>query len=298
VKLTSDILENIQPYNSVFNPEYKGWGSIMIKDQAHRGITIWPWTVNKRENFDKLFIEGVAGITTDYCQWAKNYIESIHWNSASRVISSTYQDVLTDITNSCEVVVVEDTLGISCSAGNIIVPQKPEGGKAAFYYRYKSTTATGATYYRVTEIRTIVVPSTYTLTLRSNSPLKLANSQLTKVSDTYTAAALIAQFQYPVEVLSANGTVMSNNARVGTGCVVRLKADPSKQATVIVRGDANGDGRLDGTDYLLLKSCFLKEAQLTGLYLEAADCNDDGRIDTTDYLLIKSHFLQKINLFD
>jgi glycerophosphoryl diester phosphodiesterase len=298
LKVTSDILENIQPYNSVFNPEYLGWGNSVIKDQAYRGITLWPWTVNKRDQFDKLFINGIAGITTDYCQWGKNYIESIHWNSASRVISSTYQDVLTDITNSCEVVVIEDTLGITCSAGNIIVPQKPEGGKASFYYRYRSTTATGTPYYTVTEIRTIVVPSTYTLTLQSSSSLKISGSYLTKVSDSYTASSLAAQFKYPVEVLDADGAVMSNFTRVGTGCVVRLKSDHSRQVTVIIRGDADGDGRLNSTDYLLLKSCFLKETELSGPYLKAADCNEDGVLDSTDYLKIKAHFLNKVYMFD
>ena len=297
LKITGDILENVQPYNAVFNPEYLGWGSDVIKDQAYRGITLWPWTVNKHDQFDQLIINGIAGVTTDYCQWSKNYIESIHWNSASRVISSTYQDVLTDITNTCEVVVIEDTLGITCSAGNIIVPDKPEGGMASFYYRYKCTTASGGSYYMVTEIRTINVQSIYTLSLKSGSSLKLASNMLTKVSDTYTVSTLSAQFQYPVEVLDANGNVLSNSSRIATGYVVRLKADTSKKATIIVYGDVNGDGRLNGTDYLLLKSHFLKDTQLTGVYLTAADCNLDGSIDSTDYLRIKSHFLGEINIF-
>jgi glycerophosphoryl diester phosphodiesterase len=294
---TYEVLENSQSYNCVCSPGYSGWGSTVIKELAYRGVTLWPWTVNKQAQFDQLMINGVAGITTDYSQWSKNYIDSIHWNSASRVISSTYQSVLTDITNSCEVVIVEDTLGITCSAGNITVPQKKEGGKASFYYRYKSTTPTGISYYTVTEIRTIEVASPYSFELVSGSNLSLSSSYLTKVTDQHTVAAVKAQFKHPVGIMDANGNVLADTAIVTTGSIVYLQADSTKKAVIILKGDVNGDGRIDTTDFLRIKSQYLGMTQLTGAYLIAADCDEDGVITTTDFMRAKSHFLGTFNLF-
>lgn len=293
---TYEVLESVQPYNSVCNPGYSGWGDAVIKELAYRGVTLWPWTLNNQTQFDNLIIDGVAGITTDYSQWAKNYIESIHWNSGSRVISSTYADVLTDITNSCEVVIVEDTLGIQCSAGNIIVPDGAQG-KASFYYRYKCTTTSGLSYYAVTEIRTIQIGQADTFELISGSSLSLVSSQLTKVTDEHTVAAVKAQFRYSVEILDKNGSTLSNTSVVTTGSTVYLQADSSQRATIILKGDVNGDGLVNSTDYMLIKSHFLRNMSLSGVYWTAADCNSDGVINSTDYIRLKSYFQQTYDLY-
>lgn len=297
---TYTALESIQPYNAVCNPGFSSttprWSDPVIRDLVYRGVTLWPWTINTKAQFDELWLGNLGGITTDYAQYASNYIESIHWNSASRVISSTYQSVLTDITNSCEVVIIEDTLGITCSAGNITVPQN-KNGKASFYYRYKSTTATGQTYYMVTEIRTIQVGNAETFELKSGSTLSLSSTQLTKVTDQYTVATLKNQFKYSVGVTSKDGVELSSSDKVTTGCTVYLVSDRTKKAVIVIKGDVNGDGIVDATDYLLTKSHFLDKTQLTGAYLTAADCDGDAIIAATDYIQLKSHFLGRYNLY-
>jgi glycerophosphoryl diester phosphodiesterase len=292
-----EAIENVQGGNFVCNPGYSGWGEAAIRELAYRGVTLWPWTLNKQAEFDKLMIDGVAGITTDYPQWSRDYIESIHWNSASRVISSTYHDVLTDITNSCEVVVIEDTLGISCSAGNITVPQTKEGGKASFYYRYKRTNASGTSYYTVTEIRTIVIPGEASFALKAGSSLSLQNGQLLGVSDAHTVADIKAQFQYAVGVLDRNGNTLSDSDSVTTGSIVYLLANDAHRATIVMKGDVNGDGVADKADYQLLRRYLLKTADLSGIYLQAADCDDDGIVTITDYLRIKAHSLGTFDLY-
>lgn len=294
---TYEVLEDVQTYSCVCNPGYNGWGSAVIRDLAYRGVTLWPWTLNNQIQFDQLMIDGVGGITTDYSQWSKDYIESIHWNSASRVISSTYRDVLTDITNSVEVVVVEDTLGITCSAGNITVPQPEAGGKASFYYRYKSTTPSGTSYYTVTEIRTIEVASKHTFELIPGSELTLEAGQLTNVTDQHTVADIKAQFLYPVGIMDQDGNVMDDTAIVATGFTVYLEVDHNQQAVIIMKGDVNGDGAVDRSDYLTIRGYFLRTADLTGVYLIAADCDDDGSITTTDYARVKAHSLNAFDLF-
>jgi hypothetical protein len=213
------------------------------------------------------------------------------------VISSTYQDILTDITNSVEVVIVEDTLGISCSAGNITVPETEAGGKASFYYRYKRTTPTGIPYYTVTEIRTIEVASKQSFELVAGSDLTLANGQLTDVTENVTVKQVKGQFKYPVAILDKNGNALADTAVVTTGSTVYLVSAPEKRAVIVIKGDVNGDGIVNRLDYLEVKNYFLNVTSLTGAYYTAADCDGDGDITTTDYLRIKSHYLNQFDLF-
>jgi hypothetical protein len=276
---------------------YSGWGSAVIQELAYRGVTLWPWTLNNQAQFDKLMIDGVGGITTDYSQWSKDYIESIHWNSASRVISSTYRSVLTDITNSAEVVIIEDTLGITCSAGNITVPEKKEGGKASFYYRYKSTTPTGIPYYTVTEIRTIEVASEHTLELIGGSELTLENGLLTDVTETHNVAQVKSQFKHPVVITDKNGNVLADSSVVTTGSIVYLETNRAQKAVIVMKGDVNGDGSINSHDYQAVKNYFLRTSDLSGVYLLAADCDGDGMITVTDYLRIRAHYLNMFELF-
>ena len=71
----------------------------------------------------------------------------------------------------------------------------------------------------------------------------------------------------------------------------------SESMVAIVVGDVNSDGLLSSSDYLRIKSYFLKKIDLDEYQLEAADTNRDGNIGATDYLLVKSHFLNLMNMY-
>ncbi len=65
--------------------------------------------------------------------------------------------------------------------------------------------------------------------------------------------------------------------------------------TVVLKGDANGDGKVDFKDILVINKHRLGKTQLTGIYLEAADVTGDGKADFTDILKINKYRLGKIN---
>ena len=56
-------------------------------------------------------------------------------------------------------------------------------------------------------------------------------------------------------------------------------------------GDVNGDGKLTGADYLILKRAILKIAPLPDEFAAAGDFNGDGEMTATDYLLLKRQIL-------
>jgi len=55
---------------------------------------------------------------------------------------------------------------------------------------------------------------------------------------------------------------------------------------VIGSGDANGDGKVDANDIVLLVNYMMGKAAASSLYLKAADANKDGKIDAADIVWI------------
>ncbi len=98
-----------------------------------------------------------------------------------------------------------------------------------------------------------------------------------------------------------NGTLKlsTSTTYVGTGAVVSLVDETGTldSLTVILRGDVNGNGQFDTTDYSFIKRVFLGTLSLAGARGVAADVNLNGFVDTSDYLLVKKHYTGEINIF-
>lgn len=63
--------------------------------------------------------------------------------------------------------------------------------------------------------------------------------------------------------------------------------------TVVIKGDANGDGAIQATDYVRIRNHIMGKTQLSGAYLEAADVNNDSKIHATDYVKVRNHIMGK-----
>ncbi len=128
--------------------------------------------------------------------------------------------------------------------------------------------------------------------------------QLYNVPELTTVAELIAGFSSEVSVFdrAGNDVTASVDAYVGTGFTVAtlLDGEIADYATVIVKGDVNGNGRIDTNDYILIKRAYLGIIKLSkgSETAIAADVNGNGMVDTNDYLRVKNHYRGLINLFD
>jgi hypothetical protein len=125
----------------------------------------------------------------------------------------------------------------------------------------------------------------------------ILNTMPNVVADT-TVEAIISRlslYGITTTITDESGNRLDVSSKVGTGCKV---TDHNGNAyTVIVKGDVDGNGNVDTTDYLKIKSAFLGALDLNETYFKAADVDGSSNIDTTDYLKIKNHFLGTCNLY-
>ncbi|MBQ3094113.1 MAG: dockerin type I repeat-containing protein, partial [Clostridia bacterium] len=127
-------------------------------------------------------------------------------------------------------------------------------------------------------------------TNESDAPTELSgaytieNGYLDGVAVGVTAEALKSAMDHSdlLSVTDQNGNAVSG--KVGTGMVLTLTVDGNvvDSATVVVRGDVNGDGDASTTDARLAILHQIGDITLDGASSMAADCNRDGNVDTFD----------------
>ena len=74
------------------------------------------------------------------------------------------------------------------------------------------------------------------------------------------------------------------------------KPEPEPQQPKYVRGDVNGDGKIDEADTLAIQKHITDKSPLKGVSLEASDLNGDGRVNSLDVLFIKKHIEGKYSI--
>lgn len=62
---------------------------------------------------------------------------------------------------------------------------------------------------------------------------------------------------------------------------------------LVIKGDVNGDGKIQATDYVKIRNHIMSKSQLTGASLQAADINQDGKVQATDYVKVRNHIMSK-----
>lgn len=122
--------------------------------------------------------------------------------------------------------------------------------------------------------------------LLENSDYTLADGKLAGVSASTTVADIAAQFKDDIEVFDAEGAAVASTSVVGTGYVVK-EFEGEGQATLVIKGDVNGDGLVNSADCAASKAHLRLMGALSGVYLEAAEMNGDSSLNTVDYIRLK-----------
>ncbi len=110
-----------------------------------------------------------------------------------------------------------------------------------------------------------------------------------------TMISALAEFGITATVTNKDGKVLEKDDFVGTGS--KVSDGNGSTYEVIVRGDVDGSGVIDTTDFLRVKNNFLGLLELDGVFVTAADTDCGGSIDSTDLLQIKRYFLGTLDLY-
>ncbi len=65
----------------------------------------------------------------------------------------------------------------------------------------------------------------------------------------------------------------------------------------VVKGDVDGDGKVNSSDFIKARYSFLGINELTEIEFMAADVNDDGKVNSTDFMQIRKHFLNLYEIY-
>ena len=132
-----EILETVQPQNSTFNPSYKkGMGESIMEQLNHRGLTVWPYTLNAKDAFDEFFLFGISGITTNYSDWVTNVVKTL--TAPTSLEANIGEGVALEITQT--------TYGRKTSAAQNVFMVSLDGSDAVKYENGKFVASAAGTY--------------------------------------------------------------------------------------------------------------------------------------------------------
>lgn len=100
---------------------------------------------------------------------------------------------------------------------------------------------------------------------------------------------------FEIEIVNYKNELLNENDLVGTGSKIRVKEDGKlvSQYQIILYGDANGDGKINSADLLVLQRHILEIEQMKEIFTKATNINKNGKKPSSvDLLLIQRHILE------
>ena len=119
----------------------------------------------------------------------------------------------------------------------------------------------------------------------------VAKSTSGLIINSLTVSKVVSLFENDVvyiRVYDANNTMIKNTNNVTTGCTVRLidaSGNVIDSLTVVIHGDVNGDGYIDGRDSVITRAIaggMISGDNVTAAQTAAADVNFDGTVTSID----------------
>ncbi|MBO4278174.1 MAG: dockerin type I repeat-containing protein [Clostridia bacterium] len=100
-----------------------------------------------------------------------------------------------------------------------------------------------------------------------------------------------------ISIVTADDKERTGNVVTGDRAVRTENGRETGRSTIIVDGDTSSNGKIDTSDYAMIKRHYLKTYTLNALQTKAGDINRNGRIDAADYAMVKRHFLGTYSIY-
>lgn len=98
-----------------------------------------------------------------------------------------------------------------------------------------------------------------------------------------------------IEIVNHENKILQDTDKIGTGSKIRVKEEGKilREYQIIVYGDANGDGKINSVDLLVLKRHILEKETIGPIFRKACNIGKNGKKPTSvDLLLIQRHILE------
>lgn len=130
-----------------------------------------------------------------------------------------------------------------------------------------------------------------------DSPLKVNSLEISEIDYNNNKVSNIKEkitTNLEIEIVNYKNEILQENDPVGTGSKVLVKEDGKilRKYQIIVYGDANGDGKINSVDLLVIQRHILEIEPLEDIFRKASNINKNGKKPTSiDLLLIQRHIL-------
>ncbi len=100
---------------------------------------------------------------------------------------------------------------------------------------------------------------------------------------------------YSMEAVNINGNQLTGDDIVSTGTVLKILKNDTVlyEKTIVIYGDCSGDGKVNSTDFMMMKMHIFSQKLLEGVFLEAADVYPGGVVNSTDFMMIKMYIFDQ-----
>lgn len=158
------ITDAVYAYSSTFNPNQSLVTDELVRDLYHRGISIWPYTINDNATFDKFFLKGISGITTNYSNFVGGYLKTLCTDKTEYTLSagSTADAKLSALnykgeeisSQNAEMILISGNNTVTYKDGKLSATAK---GEACVMFRMAFTLKNGTVAYVYTQPVTVSV---------------------------------------------------------------------------------------------------------------------------------------------
>ena len=129
----------------------------------------------------------------------------------------------------------------------------------------------------------------------NNMDFKLSNGYLTNIAVLTSSGTLKNSINklYPsAKVTITDKNKVSKEDNLATGDIITIESGSDKASyTIVIKGDVNGDGKINSIDLLRVQKHILKYTTLYNEYKDASDVSYDGEINSLDLLRVQKHIL-------
>ena len=153
------LLSEINSKDATFNPNNSKITPELARKLMLRGISVWPWTVNDKSTFDKCYLAGISGITTNYSDYSSEYLKYLDADNTEYSfkagegvdISFTAENYLRQTLKptAVELMVISGNDSVKYENGRLTATK---AGEASVLFRYSYRLNNGAKAYVYTQV--------------------------------------------------------------------------------------------------------------------------------------------------